>query len=510
MAPFVKVGGLGDVMGSLPKALEKLGIEVTAILPRYESIKILEGQSVKKKIRINFDGKECEVRVWEAKLPDSKVRIFLLENKRYLSTGEIYPQDKQLKIDRFLFFSKAVETWLYGDMAIWLNKGNCVVHLHDWHTGALALLLKKSRAKAKIVFTIHNLGADGKITWRELGQKLGIKERKEKEKIRLLELGIKYADRVTTVSSQYAKEILAPEFGGRLSELLKSRGVMGVLNGIDTEYWNAETDRYLAVNYYSNRDRILKGRNSLAQGKFAQKVFDLRAGRSEFSMHFERDIACLKDDVPKDVFSKLLGWQEGKRENKLAAQKKLGLRADSEIPLIVMVARLDRQKGFDLLTGSKGCLEKILETGAELVILGTGTGRINKELLAMAKRWRKKGRFSFVNKFNEPLSHLLYGAGDLFLMPSRFEPCGLTQMIAQRYGSLPIVRKVGGLKDTVEEGVNGWVFEKYSSEDLLACVMRATGVYKMEKRKWKKMVETAMNRDFSWRKSAEKYVKIYI
>jgi starch synthase len=266
--------------------------------------------------------------------------------------------------------------------------------------------------------------------------------------------GITAADLLSTVSPSYAKEILTPEFGEGLHEVIKAREarVYGVLNGIDYQVWNPETDAKLEFNY------------SLKEGL------------------------------------------AGKVGNKVYLQKELGLKVNPEVPLIGMINRLAEQKGLDLVLDA---FDKILSFGAQVVILGVGDEKLEEELRARNEKLKDEGNFSFVNRFDEELAHKIYAAADLFLMPSRFEPCGLVQIIAMRYGALPIVRATGGLKDTVEDNSTGFVFEEYSAEALLEAVERATGRFGVENVQFRQMVSKAMRQDFSWNRSAKRYLNLY-
>jgi starch synthase len=266
--------------------------------------------------------------------------------------------------------------------------------------------------------------------------------------------GITAADVLSTVSPTYAKEILTPAFGEGLQEVLKAREarLYGILNGIDYEVWDPETDPKLEFNY------------------------------------------GLKDGLA------------GKVGNKIYLQKKLGLVVNPEIPLIGIVNRLAEQKGLDLVLDA---IERILALGAQLVVLGVGDGNFEGQLSTINSQQSTIGNFAFINRFDEELAHQIYAAADLFLMPSQFEPCGLVQIMAMRYGALPIVRATGGLRDTVVEGQTGFVFEEYSAEALLEAVERAVGRFGVENMQFRQMVARAMRQDFSWDRSAREYLQLY-
>lgn len=465
-APFVKVGGLADVIGSLPKALARLGVDVQVVIPYYKEIQnstpkqtlcVATGQEFKTKF-----GETEEVRVYESILPDSEVPIYFLENQKYLSGGGIYfskdaVASSQEEIQRFAFFSKAVVGFI-NSIPSTLYPEPSIVHCNDWHTGLIPGLLKAGGAS---VFTIHNLANQG---FAELGLLKNLDSvNQESELIRwdaeddnldLMLQGITAADVLSTVSPTYAKEILTPEFGEGLHQVLKAREgrLYGILNGIDDQIWNPETDSKIEFNY------------SLEEGL------------------------------------------AGKAANKIYLQRELGLKVDPEAPTIGMVTRLAAQKGLDIILEG---FEEILSFGAQFVVLGVGDAKVEEELRIKNEELRGEGNFAFANRFDEELAHRIYAAADLFLMPSKFEPCGLVQIMAMRYGALPIVRATGGLKDTVEDGETGFVFEEYSTEALLETVERAVGRFGVENIQFRQMIARAMRQDFSWDRSAKEYLQLY-
>ena len=509
-APFVKVGGLADVIGSLPKALAKLGVDVRVVIPKYRKIlnpkfeaprptspaselaggRANKSQILNPKFKTDFGGVE-EVTVHESKLPDSEVPIYFLENEKHLSGGGVYfskdaVAGSQEEIQRFAFFSQAV--------AEFANNQFDIVHCNDWHTGLIPGLLRTENRKRKTgsmtefgrrisafgsrfgpqssipssalrppssVFTIHNLANQGFSDLSILKNLNFVTQKSElikwdaaDDNLDLMLQGVTAADVISTVSPTYAKEILTPEFGEGLHEVLKAREgrLYGILNGIDTQVWNPEIDPKIEFNY------------SLEEGL------------------------------------------AGKVANKIYLQRELGLKVDPEVPVIGMVTRLAEQKGFDLVLD---IFDKILLLGAQLVILGMGDEDCEKELRIKNQESRSKGNFAFVNRFDEVLAHRIYAGADLFLMPSKFEPCGLVQIIAMRYGALPIVRATGGLKDTVEDGKTGFVFEEYSSEALLEVIERAVGRFGVENIQFRQMIAEAMRQDFSWDASAREYLQLY-
>jgi len=472
-APFVKVGGLADVIGSLPKALKELGVDVRVVIPLYEKIRnskfppdslrdskrageIRNGNS---NFKVKFEGTE-EVGVYESKLPDSEVPIYFLENQKYLSGGGVYMSkdavaSEQGEIKRFAFFSRALVNFQFSIFNFQFD----IVHCNDWHTGLVPGLLRAT--KPATVFTIHNLANQGFSDLSVLKNFDSVTSESElikwdaaDDNLDLMLQGITAADVVSTVSPTYAKEILTPEFGEGLHEVLKAREgrLSGILNGIDPLVWNPATD-----------------------------------SKIEFAYSSKEGLA-------------------GKVANKIYLQKELGLKVDPGVPLIGMVTRLAEQKGFDLVLE---VLKDILGLGAQLVILGVGDEALEEELRIRDKELGDEGNFSFINRFDEELAHKIYAASDLFLMPSKFEPCGLVQIIAMRYGALPIVRATGGLKDTVEDAETGFVFKEPSSEALLEAVERAVGRFGVENIQFRQMIAKAMRQDFSWEASAEKYLQLY-
>lgn len=480
-APFAKVGGLADVIGSLPKALAKLGIDVRVVIPFYKEVRdgkwdqhptsqILPLTSY----QVDFGFRE-KVAVYQSNLPGSDVPIYFLENKKYLSSGGIYFGESAFvesmeEIERFAFFSKAVVGFLNSQFST-LNSQFDIVHCNDWHTGMVPNLIKNSKFKVQnykkpaTVFTIHNLANQG-ISDLSILQKLNsvtkisklIKWDAADNNLDFMLQGIVGSDVISTVSPTYAKEILTPELGEGLEKILKSREarLFGILNGIDYEVWNPSTDSLLEFNY----------------------------------------------DLTKNIeegLSKKLG-------NKLHLQKHLGLKVDERVPLIGMINRLAEQKGIDIFLGA---LKDILALGAQVVVLGVGDEQFEEELRIRNQELRDAENFSFINRFDEELAHRIYAGADLFLMPSKFEPCGLVQLIAMRYGALPIVRATGGLKDTVKDGETGFAFKEYSSEALLYAAERALTCCGLERPEYRPMVEKAAAQDFSWERSAREYLKLY-
>jgi len=425
MTPLAKVGGLGDVMGSLPKALVQIGIETSVIIPLYEQIDRIKWR-LKRLGGINVGQENTIIYYTEIPAGDTgKVRIFLIENRRYLSRGPIYFDrtafmNSRKELERFLFFSRAVFEFVRRRDFFQPD----IVHSNDWHSGALVVMLQNQNSNfknqnLKTVFTIHNLANQGAFGGRNL-----------------MEEGIENADMVTTVSPSYAKEILTKKFGEGLENLLRRRDrkkeLAGILNGIDYEFW------------------------PLA------------------------------------------------KRDKLVFQKKIGLKQDIRSPIFGFVARLTSQKGVNLIIP---LVRKLVEeNGAQFVFLGQGEADYEKNLLKLGRDYRdlictKIG-------FDEKLAHDIYAQSDFFLMPSIFEPSGLGQMISMRYGTIPIVRATGGLRDSVRHLKTGFVFEKANSGVLFDAIKLALRYFN-HPAKMKKMIKNCQNQDFSWNKSAKKYRKLY-
>lgn len=451
VAPIIKIGGLGDVIGSLPKALEKLGVNADVIVPFYPTAKT-ENLKIYKTIEIEvpFNNKTSTVEVFKTKLPDSNVDVHLLKNQEYFAMGGASAfLNNQKETEMFVFFSKAVAEYVTAQFNTY-----DLVHCHDWHTGLVTLLLTDDLHKERpaTVFTIHNLFYQGKsepILVKEAGFSPGEHNIIDYDiadgDLNLLFQGVTACDYITTVSENYAKEIQSEEFGSWLAPTLQSRKdvLSGIVNGIDYSFFPRDYD--------------------------------------------------LKD------------WQEKKTQHKKELQKELGLE-ESDKPIFSFVSRLDPgQKGLDIMYIS---LAHILDNGGQYILLGTGDKDWEGKFSDLAKENKYQGNLSINIKFNVDLANKIYSGSDFFFVPSRYEPCGLTQMIAMHYGTPPIVRGVGGLKDTVDDGVDGLIFDKYSSLDLNKAIDRAFGIYQ-NKEEYNKMAENALKKDFSWDKSAKKYVELY-
>ncbi len=477
VAPFARVGGLSDVVGALSVAIAESGHDVSVFLPKYSviddgeyGIGPIDGIGT---IGVPMGEAVEEVLIHEGRMPgDSGVRVFFIENDRYFGragiyvdpqTGEGYPDE----VERYALFSRAV---LEAARALKLDPS--VFHLNDHHTALAAVYLRElyegdpELARAGIVFSIHNLGYLGWFEKSDL-PRLGFPEERcvyggpfeYRGGVSTLKLGIEYADYVNTVSERYAVEIsTAPEYGlgleGVLAERRDAGRLIGILNGVDYSVWDPSVDPLIPAKY-------------------------------------------------------TVGSLRGKRKCKAALLRRSGLTKNLKRPLIGMVSRLADQKGFDLL---REAADSIVGLGASMVVLGTGQQEHHEFLEELAGR--HPGAVAAHLAFDNELAHWIEAGSDMFLMPSRYEPCGLNQMYSLRYGTVPVVRATGGLADTVEDydpgdesGV-GFVFEEYSVEAMLAAVERAVATY-ARRGSWAALVERGMSLDFSWAASASKYLELY-
>lgn len=459
--PFIQSGGLGEVIGSLPKYLEKQHIEVSVLLPKYENIKNEFKEQMEEithfTIPIGWREKYCGI----SKLIFENINFYFIDNEYYFKRQELYgyPDDGE----RFSFFNKAIlESLPYLDFK------PDIIHCHDWQTGVVSVLLENQYKhlplykNIKTVFSIHNLKYQGVFPKTVLTDLLNLNEgyfTKDKLEfhgnINFMKAGIVFSDFITTVSKSYAQEIQEGHYGELLDGLLseKSYKLRGILNGIDYDKYNPQTDMVLEENYCWS---IIK-----------------------------------------------------KNKNKMSLQEELGLPVNKDIPVISIISRLVSQKGLDLIAH---ILDELLQLNVQIVVMGTGEKKYEDMFKYFAYKYPSK--ISVNLYFEIEYSKKIYAASDMFLMPSLFEPCGLGQLIALRYGAIPIVRETGGLKDTVvsyneekNEG-NGFSFKNYNAHDLLFTINRALGFYN-NKDIWAKLVERATKENNSWEKSALEYKNLY-
>ncbi len=467
VVPFAKTGGLADVAGSLPKALYTLGHDVRLCMPRYGRVERSRFglEELVPPFDVPMDHRTEQAAIWQASIGPG-VPVYMVENAHYYDRDGIYmyPDDAE----RFVFFCRAALEMLRQPELDWQPD---IIHCNDWHTAIVPNWLRTVYkddpffARTATVYTIHNLAYQGVFGHRVLEiaglDEFGFLYHPEMadmaEVVDLMARGIYFADVINTVSERYAQEILTPEYGERLDPLLRDRRdrLFGILNGIDHEGMNPATDPHLAV------------------------TFD--------AQHLEARAA-----------------------NKAALQSEAGLPVCATTPLVGMISRLSDQKGFDLLSQ---IIDPLLQhVDLQLVLLGTGEQRYHEMLGALAQRYPKQVA-AFLT-FNASLAQRIYGGSDMFLMPSRFEPCGLGQMIAMRYGSVPVVRATGGLADTVQDFCprsgqgNGFTFAAYDAMALFAVLVRATETYKHEP-VWRQLMLRGMAEDFSWARSAARYVELY-
>lgn len=468
MTPIAKVGGLGDVIGALPQALARQGINARVIIPRYERIKKDELTIVARDFPVSFG--EVRERVSVYMTQRAGVTVYLLDNERYLSRGDIYFEKSAFvgtfaEIERFLFFSQAVVQTLGL-----LPAKPDILHCHDWHASMIIPLTRLIHTKTpKTMLTIHNIANQGKWNAEAILKFLGLRgdewnslrRRSDDRSLNIFEQGILNADAVTTVSPTYAKEILDPEFGFGLEYVIEERKAVlrGIVNGIDVDRFNPETDTALTARY---------------------SVSNVKT----------RTI------------------------NKSALCARTTLRLTPSSPLFGFIGRLaiPDQKGVDLLLS---VLPEFRRMNAGLVFLGAGDDVHERAVLKAQSAFPQN--FFPVIGFDAELAQLMYGGCDFMLVPSRFEPCGLVQMIAMRYGSIPVVRKVGGLADTVHDigekpydGTqgNGIVFQDFIAAALLHALQRACELFR-ETHSFARIQKRAMSQDHSWQRSAKDYRLLY-
>lgn len=462
--PYIKSGGLADVIGSLPKELVKKGHEVRVVMPLYAPIarKFHDGFQLEAQYTVSISYHEVPVNIWSQMQGD--VKFYFVEHKGYFERDNLYGYMDDG--ERFAYFQKAVI-----EMLNQLNYFPEIMHSHDWHTGMIPVMCKEGHSfderyrNIKHVYTIHNLAYQGNFGAEMLDSCLGLDYRifdngnvRYDGGISFMKSGILYADKVTTVSSSYSQEILTPQYGEHMEMVLEMRryDLWGITNGIDIESWNPKTD-------------------------------------PEIPYHFN------KVNVKKQ-----------KAANKMALQQEMGLQVNPDVMLVGVVSRLTWQKGFYLLMEK---LHELCQMPIQLCVLGSGEERIEQEVAQLENG--NKGKIVFYKGYNDSLAHRIYAASDLFLMPSLFEPCGISQLISMRYGTLPLVRETGGLRDTVnpynefEKSGNGFSFANYNSDELIGVLWNAIHVYYDCPQDWKMLVRNAMNTDVSWEASANTYCQLY-
>lgn len=460
--PFIKTGGLGDVMGALPKSLAKLGVDVRVVIPKYKNIK----DELKQKLQfvkwftvsVGWRNQYCGIFQYQYK----GVIYYFIDNEYYFNRDGLYGYFDDG--ERFAFFNRAVLEFIKQ-----IDWQPDLINCNDWQTGMVPVLLnleyKKDEfySKIKTVFSIHNLLFKGSFSPKVLPELFGydymplVNGSVELDgSVSFLKGGLNYCDQITTVSNTYAEEIKTPQYGEGLDGFLRSKSyyLMGIVNGIDYEECNPQDDKLIFKNFNINSI-------------------------------------------------------DNKVQNKLSLQRELGLPQKKDTPMIGLISRLTHQKGCDLIVNM---IDRLLQRDIQLVILGTGDYWYEETFKNLQYRYPDKVSANI--KFDNTLAHKIYAATDMFLMPSLFEPCGLGQLIALRYGSIPIVRETGGLKDTISpynqyNGVgNGFGFKNFNSNELMQIIEYALTIYN-DKNAWNNIIRQAMNSDNSWEKSAMQYKWLY-
>lgn len=464
--PFIKTGGLADVVGSLPKYIEREYFDVKVMLPKYTCMK----PEMKDKLEyithfyMDFNWKNVYVGILGAVVDG--IQYYFIDNEEYFGGFKPYGDNALFEIEKYAFFSKAALSALPL-----VGFQPDVVHCHDWQTGLVPVYLKERFHDGdffrgmKSVITIHNLKFQGKWDPKVVQSITGLPayyftpDKLEAYKdANLLKGGIVFADAVTTVSDTYAEEIKTPFYGEGLDGLLRARSnnLRGIVNGIDYEEFNPETDPFITNKYNA------------------------------------------------------VNFRKEKLKNKRALQEELGLKQDDKKMMVGLVSRLTDQKGLDLISY---VMDELCQDDIQLVVLGTGEERY--ENCFRHFDWKYKDKVSANIYYSDALSHKIYASCDAFLMPSLFEPCGLSQLMSLRYGTIPIVRETGGLKDTVEpynefeSTGTGFSFMNYNAHEMLMAIRYAEHIYYDKKREWNKIVDRAMAADFSWSVSAKKYQEMY-
>ncbi|MBO5513153.1 MAG: glycogen synthase GlgA [Mogibacterium sp.] len=462
--PFIKTGGLGDVAGSLPAHVKNEEYDARVILPLLSSIPEKYKEKMKfvesYEVWLGWRSQYCGLFT----LRQGGVTYYFLDNEYYFRRTQVYGEFDDG--ERVAFFSMAV---LETIRHIARNFKPDILHCNDWHTALVPVFLRENYnneplySRIKTVFTIHNLKFQGQYSRLMVGDVLGLAgtpadgQMNHDNAVNFLQGAVIYSDAVTTVSPTYAREICTPAYGEHLEGLFESRSykLFGIINGIDRKDFDPKTDKAIAVNY---------------------------------------DASSIEKKV----------------EDKLALQRELGLAEDPDVPLFAMVSRLTEQKGANLIAE---LLPTFSNLKMQLAVLGTGDFAFEHAIGDFA--YHHQDKVAACITFNEPLSRRFYAGADVFLMPSQFEPCGLAQMISMRYGTLPLVRETGGLKDTVDgywdagENANGFSFKDFNAEGLYNTVELALGLYYDHKDTWAHLVQNAMAMNFGWEESAAEYRKLY-
>jgi starch synthase len=453
--PFIKVGGLGDVAGSLPRALRSLSddditLDVRLVLPFHPAVKVdsLKPLGMFSLIR---EGAEVQVEAFETIL--NGMPVYFINGEPIRTNGSVYSLDSKLDAEKYTFFSLAAL-----ELPKLINWSPDIIHGNDWHTaisiyGSLTRRWEEGARKVASTITLHNLpfmGPDVKSILEGYGIKLAQTDLPDWARVMPLPLGLWASDAIVAVSPTYGREILTPEYGCGLDEFLQFRHetVGGIVNGLDVESFNPADDSSIGVNY---------------------------------------DLNSI----------------EKRAANKGLLQERLGLPRESDTPLLAVVSRMDIQKGIDLVFKA---LKNMKKANWQAVILGTGDPKLEEAALSLQTLYPEKIKVE--TRYDAGLARQIYAGADMFLMPSRYEPCGLSQMIAMRYGCVPIVRAAGGLNDTVRHGVTGFVFEKIHHLALVAAIKNAIKTMS-NREQWLSLQRAGMAQDFSWENSAKQYLELY-
>lgn len=461
--PFIKTGGLGDVVGALPKALKNRGTDIRVVIPKYKDI----ADTIKYKlrfvkwfmVRVGWRNQYCGIFEYN----QDGVIYYFIDNEYYFGREGLYGHYDDG--ERFAYFDRAVLEFIRE-----IEWKPDVIHCNDWHTGMIPVLLRCEYIEndfyknIKTIFSIHNILFQGVFSPDILPDLFGYDRELFNNGslefyggVSFMKGGINYSDKVSTVSYTYAEELKTPQYGERLDGVLRERGdyIQGVVNGIDYDEYDPNNDQHIYKNF--NGDLL------------EDKVF-----------------------------------------NKVELQRELGLPINKDIPVLAVVSRLTNQKGIDLIIN---IADRLLQNNVQIVVLGTGDWYYEEHFKNIQSRYKDKVSVNL--KFDNSLAHKIYASCDIFLMPSLFEPCGLGQLIALRYGSIPVVRETGGLKDTISSynkynGLgNGFSFKNYDANELLMIIEYALDFYK-DKDRWRSIVEQAINSQNSWEKSAEAYHQMYV
>ena len=474
VAPFAKTGGLADVAGSLPKALAYLGHEVCIVMPKYKIVDVEKWSLLPllPEMVVNFDKNTYRGQILRCSYPGTRIPVYFVQQDEFFNRETLYTEfgkDYPDNAERFAFFCMA---------ALWMLKGldwsPDIIVCNDWQTSLIPVYLKSNPLldddpfynRIKVLLTVHNLAYQGLFA-AEVIPRIGLSWDMFKPqgmeffgKVNLLKGGLLFADALNTVSRQYAREIQTAECGCGLEGVLqmRSKDLVGILNGIDASVWNPNVDKKIAENYSAKHP-----------------------GRKQF---------C-----------------------KAELQRRCNLPQNDDVPVLGIISRLTDQKGFDLIAE---VIDEIMKLDLQLVVLGTGELRYHEMLEEIGRVYPNKARV--VLAFDDDFAHQIEAGANMFLMPSRYEPCGLNQLYSLRYGAVPIVRKTGGLADSVVNATEasikdgkgtGFVFTEYSGKALLNAVRTAVKFYHTDKAAWKKLMANGMAKDFSWTASAKEYVKLF-